>query len=109
MRPHATCPPRRNGSSGSATADSVGSPARKGEPRDSRPSGASAARPARAASQRPRPDKARSLKPGAQSLHFGGRSQLALFLAAVFLLKLAVVLQLKDHVLTQPDAGLDTT
>jgi hypothetical protein len=30
-------------------------------------------------------------------------------LAAVFALKLAVMLQLKDHVLTQPDAGLDTT
>jgi tetratricopeptide (TPR) repeat protein len=27
----------------------------------------------------------------------------------VFVLKLAVMLQLKDHVLTQPDAGLDTT
>lgn len=27
----------------------------------------------------------------------------------MFLLKLVVVLQLKDHVLTQPDAGLDTT
>lgn len=34
---------------------------------------------------------------------------LLLFLAAVFVLKLAVMLQLKDHVLTQPDAGLDTT
>src|SRR6185295_17045267 len=30
-------------------------------------------------------------------------------LAAVFVVKLAVMLQLKDHVLTQPDAGLDTT
>ena len=30
-------------------------------------------------------------------------------LAVVFLLKLVVMLQLKDHVLTQPDAGLDTT
>jgi Flp pilus assembly protein TadD len=30
-------------------------------------------------------------------------------LAAVFALKLAVLWQLKDHVLTQPDAGLDTT
>jgi tetratricopeptide (TPR) repeat protein len=30
-------------------------------------------------------------------------------LAAAFALKLAVMLQLKDHVLTQPDAGLDTT
>ncbi|HMF93151.1 MAG TPA: tetratricopeptide repeat protein [Vicinamibacterales bacterium] len=30
-------------------------------------------------------------------------------LAAVFVLKLVVMLQLKDHVLTQPDAGLDTT
>jgi len=34
---------------------------------------------------------------------------LAVALAAVFVLKLAVMLQLKDHVLTQPDAGLDTT
>ena len=39
----------------------------------------------------------------------GARSQLALFLAAVFALKLVIVLQLTDHVLTQPDAGLDTT
>jgi hypothetical protein len=30
-------------------------------------------------------------------------------LAVVFLLKLLVVLQLKDHPLLQPDAGLDTT
>ena len=30
-------------------------------------------------------------------------------IAAVFVLKLMVMLQLKDHVLTQPDAGLDTT
>jgi len=30
-------------------------------------------------------------------------------LAAVFALKLAVMAELKDHVLTQPDAGLDTT
>ena len=30
-------------------------------------------------------------------------------IAAVFVLKLIVMLQLKDHVLTQPDAGLDTT
>ena len=30
-------------------------------------------------------------------------------LAATFALKLVVLLQLKDHVLTQPDAGLDTT
>jgi hypothetical protein len=29
--------------------------------------------------------------------------------AVVFVLKLVVMLQLKDHVLTQPDAGLDTT
>jgi len=34
---------------------------------------------------------------------------LAAAVAAVFLLKLMVMLQLKDHVLTQPDAGLDTT
>ena len=31
------------------------------------------------------------------------------FLAAVFALKLAAMWQLKNHVLTQPDAGLDTT
>jgi tetratricopeptide (TPR) repeat protein/4-amino-4-deoxy-L-arabinose transferase-like glycosyltransferase len=31
------------------------------------------------------------------------------FLGAVFLLKLVVVLQLKDHPLTQPDVGLDTS
>jgi tetratricopeptide (TPR) repeat protein len=30
-------------------------------------------------------------------------------LAAIFVVKLAVMLQLKDHPLTQPDAGLDTT
>jgi tetratricopeptide (TPR) repeat protein len=36
-------------------------------------------------------------------------SRLWIFLAGVFLLKLAVLLQLKDHVLTQADAGLDTT
>ena len=34
---------------------------------------------------------------------------MVIFLAAVFLLKLAVMLQLRDHILTQPDAGLDTT
>jgi tetratricopeptide (TPR) repeat protein len=34
---------------------------------------------------------------------------LAAAIAAVFVLKLIVMLQLKDHVLTQPDAGLDTT
>jgi tetratricopeptide (TPR) repeat protein len=34
---------------------------------------------------------------------------LLIFLAAVFALKLVVVMQLKDHVLTQADAGLDTT
>jgi len=32
-----------------------------------------------------------------------------ILLAAAFALKLAVMVQLKDHVLTQPDAGLDTT
>src|SRR6266699_4371644 len=30
-------------------------------------------------------------------------------LVAALLVKLTVMLQLKDHVLTQPDAGLDTT
>jgi tetratricopeptide (TPR) repeat protein len=34
---------------------------------------------------------------------------LLIFLAAVFALKLAVMVQLNRHVLTQPDAGLDTT
>jgi len=38
-----------------------------------------------------------------------GAWPLLIFLAAVFAVKLAVMLQLKDHVLTQPDAGLDTT
>src|SRR5258706_16206182 len=33
---------------------------------------------------------------------------LLIFLAAVFVVKLVVVMQLKDHVLTQADAGLDT-
>ncbi|HEV3216451.1 MAG TPA: tetratricopeptide repeat protein [Vicinamibacterales bacterium] len=33
----------------------------------------------------------------------------AALVAAVFVVKLAVMLQLKDHPLTQPDAGLDTT
>lgn len=38
------------------------------------------------------------------------RTRLALLaLAAAFALKLAVMLQLSEHVLTQPDAGLDTT
>src|SRR5262245_11958485 len=35
--------------------------------------------------------------------------RLGLLLLPVFLLKLAVMLQLSGHVLTQPDAGLDTT
>jgi hypothetical protein len=35
--------------------------------------------------------------------------KLAIALAAVFLLKLIVVLQLKDHPLVQPDVGLDTS
>src|SRR5262249_21769082 len=34
---------------------------------------------------------------------------LLVFLAAVLVVKLGVMLQLKDHILTQPDAGLDTT
>src|SRR5690242_587263 len=38
-----------------------------------------------------------------------GRRWFAPAIAAVFVLKLIVMLQLKDHVLTQPDAGLDTT
>jgi Dolichyl-phosphate-mannose-protein mannosyltransferase len=37
------------------------------------------------------------------------RRPLALFLGAVFLLKLLIVLQLRNHPLLQPDAGLDTT
>jgi tetratricopeptide (TPR) repeat protein len=35
--------------------------------------------------------------------------RLLIFLAGVFVLKLVVLLQLKDHPLLQPDAGLDTT
>ena len=35
--------------------------------------------------------------------------RLAAFLAAVFAVKLVIVWQLKDHVLLQPDAGLDTS
>ena len=38
-----------------------------------------------------------------------GTRLFAAAIAAVFMLKLIVMLQLKDHVLTQPDAGLDTT
>ena len=45
--------------------------------------------------------KASTPAPGVWSLASG--------LTAAFLLKLAVMWQLKDHVLTQPDAGLDTT
>lgn len=37
------------------------------------------------------------------------KDRLAAFLTAVFALKLVVVWQLKDHVLLQPDAGLDTS
>jgi tetratricopeptide (TPR) repeat protein len=37
------------------------------------------------------------------------RPPLVVCLAAVCALKLAVMLQLKDHILTQPNAGLDTT
>jgi len=37
------------------------------------------------------------------------KSRLAAFLAAVFGVKVVVVWQLKDHVLLQPDAGLDTS
>src|SRR6266849_1604533 len=36
-------------------------------------------------------------------------SSAVLTLAAVFVLKLVVLLQLRNHPLTQPDAGLDTT
>ena len=39
----------------------------------------------------------------------GRAGRLAAFLAAVFVAKLAIVWQLKDHVLLQPDAGLDTS
>ena len=45
----------------------------------------------------------------AEGLASRNGAKLCLFLAAVFALKLAVMWQLKDHVLTQPDAGLDTT
>ncbi len=37
------------------------------------------------------------------------RHRFLVFLAAVFAAKLIVVLQLRDHPLLQPDAGLDTT
>lgn len=39
----------------------------------------------------------------------GPYSRLLIFLAGVFALKLVVLLQLKDHPLLQPDAGMDTT
>jgi len=45
----------------------------------------------------------------AEGLASRNGAKLCLFLAVVFALKLAVMWQLKDHVLTQPDAGLDTT
>ena len=37
------------------------------------------------------------------------KCKLLCLLAGVFVLKLIVVLQLKDHPLVQPDVGLDTT
>ena len=65
----------------------------------------------RAFGSRRAPSQSQSPKSEARSLHAGARNMLplALFLAAVFALKLVMVMQLKDHVLTQPDAGLDTT
>src|SRR5260221_506081 len=48
-------------------------------------------------------------RPAAQTLPTSGTLLFPAFLAAAFVLKLAVMVQLKDHVLTQPDAGLDTT
>jgi tetratricopeptide (TPR) repeat protein len=42
-------------------------------------------------------------------VHVARHWKLAIALAAVFLLKLIVVLQLKDHPLVQPDVGLDTS
>ena len=53
-------------------------------------------------------------EPSASSAHsgpvsFSDRLALSGFLAAVFLVKLAVLFQLKGHPLLQPDAGLDTT
>src|SRR5947207_9965167 len=60
----------------------------------------------RTGSRRRHPPAPRSVAPPLA----GGRARpLAAFLAAVFALKLAVMLPLKDHVLTQPDAGLDTS
>ncbi len=67
---------------------------------------------------------ARRQKPGTRSHNSGRRRPathtgdsgwtpwnpgLVAFLAGVFVLKLIVILQLKDHVLVQPDVGLDTT
>ena len=43
------------------------------------------------------------------AIRSSGARLFAAAIAAVFVLKLIVMLQLKDHVLTQPDAGLDTT
>ena len=43
------------------------------------------------------------------AIRSSGTRLFAAAIAAVFVLKLIVMLQLKDHVLTQPDAGLDTT
>jgi len=57
-------------------------------------------------SRRRRTPASRPLAPRVTSLQ---RGRFGLFLSAVLVLKLAVMLRLKDHALTQPDAGLDTT
>jgi 4-amino-4-deoxy-L-arabinose transferase-like glycosyltransferase len=60
--------------------------------------------------RRHRPSAGRSKPSPAVSPAAGWQRPLLIaFLAAAFLVKLAVMIQLKDHVLTQPDAGLDTT
>src|SRR3954468_1706523 len=59
-------------------------------------------KPKRASTNKGRPSKPARISPSGTRLLAGA-------LASVFVLKLAVMLQLKDHVLTQPDAGLDTT
>ena len=59
----------------------------------------------RASTNRGRP----SNPAGPAGLSSSGGRLFVVAAAAVFALKLAVMLQLKDHALTQPDAGLDTT
>jgi len=56
----------------------------------------------RASTNKGRPSKSSGISSSGTRLFAGAA-------AVVFVVKLAVMLQLKDHVLTQPDAGLDTT